>query len=1538
MANGIISPDDVKNLVIGFAGDFTGGFLSSLLLASKITQRFQPDEQKTALQEALQEALTEACKLFPEAQRSVTKYYLEQLSRFLQAQIVNAEMAKLLNPQPATVLEKKLLTEVFTDIIDGYTPDQIPDLDFDLFIETLVYSFYTAVKSKEALRKIIHIERLDQLVKQNLTTIDLLEKLLYATRQENQTISDLIQVAWQQAQDLEAIKRLLQEQRQGLTLFPQYKTAIENFLIAYLGSDDEPVPFGGRDQQLAQLEAWRTHSPKQRLLLAAPAGSGKSALLVRWSQSLLSKKDVAVVFMPISIRFGTNREEVTFACLAMRLAHLYGKEIPNAYFRPHEWRGLVAEYLHDPLPDGRQLLLILDGLDEAIWTIGEDLFPLKLPNSVRLVVSARYLAGEAAEVGPWLQRLGWDRFTHLAETLTLERLTRAGVKDVLQQMGYPFDKIGLQTDIVSELHYLSEGDPLLVELYVKELRSKGSTAISLTPGKLREFEPGYKGFFGKWWADQEKIWEDDGLSLKHETHTLLDLLATALGPLATVDIEGIAADGSLSSSRYILDAMKPLKRFVLGDGKGQGIVFAHPRLAHYFWDQMNAREQERLENRFIDYCQQITANLASYGLNPEGVSSYVLLYYGAHLERAKKTQGRLKKLRKLSTPVWLQLWEESSSSFDGFLMDLERLWQAAVAAERLDLETRCALITSTIPSLVNRVDSELYKNMLIYASDLLSPFVILARVRHLPQVTQRADALYDLAAASDHLSHDVFAYALELAVEIAHENERGLLGLAPHLPPELMVKALQKIGHLSEYKQATMIGLMGEGRVWPEAVVAQALLTAEKMKEPTARSATLSALVPHTRGAQQKRIIDEAVKEVQKPAWSPWRARSFRHLARYMPDDAIRRLWLVWLTQSSSDRYGDRKDETYEWLAREYISRGWLNEAVELLQSLTSDGSLHKAIVSLAPMLPHERVAELLEVVPKSERTGFLLPKALGVLAKYAAADLQEHILARARSMDQRPLVLVALSLIAPHIENSQKEATLWQEVKDTWLMELEKEGWNRWLISAILEIIELLPDKLVTEIASYGGLPEEIVAAFLNKFPPHIREKQCHFLFEEALNGRLGSAVIAQLIPYLSPAKREKLFSIMLSRSKEVGDQESIDHALMPYQALTLGSWPDLKSNSDYYTKYDNLRVLLLMASCPEADELPALAWKALQNTLQKGHPLHHFLKSYSRYVIPVLPNFNEKERHMLISKILVFLDGDAPDSQPLPLSPPPLDNDVQAYHYRLLLMYLSGNAVSFAHQHLLAEPKDDEIRGERLFLLCKLFDLLPPFLQQHLRDELRQWEQIDSEIQEITIPYPTQALGFAVLAAEAPIDERDKYIERIWAEIERSSAPNGWGGSHDKTARLCAQIATVLATADIPQAELFFEQALARRRSAEENIKDKSTLGYRDRLLLPWLPPERQIAILIESIRALSSLDHYSDYKIRPDILIDLVSFWIRLPQSMIREIWRETLPVLAKSERKFFLGDLHALAPVILALGGPKTVHIVADEIKVTIEQWP
>jgi hypothetical protein len=74
-------------------------------------------------------------------------------------------------------------------------------------------------------------------------------------------------------------------------------------------------------------------------------------------------------------------------------------------------------------------------------------------------------------------------------------------------MGKPLDQLATNVDVVSQLYRLSEGDPLLVRLYVEALLLYGERAAMMTPEQLEAIEPGLSGFFEGWWEEREAQWE-----------------------------------------------------------------------------------------------------------------------------------------------------------------------------------------------------------------------------------------------------------------------------------------------------------------------------------------------------------------------------------------------------------------------------------------------------------------------------------------------------------------------------------------------------------------------------------------------------------------------------------------------------------------------------------------------------------------------------------------------------------------------------------------------------------------------------------------------------------------------------------------------------------------------------------------------------------------------------------------------------------------------------------------------------------------------
>lgn len=454
-----------------------------------------------------------------------------------------------------------------------------------------------------------------------------------------------------------------------------YLTRIQGFVSEYLGSPGRPIPFGGRDAELQQLDTWLL-DPKvpPYMLVAAGAGRGKSALLVRWTQSLVARADIVPLFVPVSIRFRTNLASVVFAVLTAYLGHLHSQQLHINPDTPAEvMRGRVADLLARPSPNGRRLVLIVDGLDEAAdWDVGPDLFPAQVGRHVRVVVSARLLAGDADE-RDWLRRLGWDT-PGMAATLALAGIDEEGVADVLTHMGFPLAGLAERDDIVRELHRLSEGDPLVVRLYVDDMLRRGEGIAGLHIEELRRIEPGLKGFFARWWDDQRRLWGRDNPLRERSVQLIMELLAGALGALSRDDLLALVPDDIGLNSWTLEDALEPLRRFIVGDGIEQGYVYSHPRLAIHFREGLTRADRDRLEKRFLIWCDtavtQAEASL-SEGHDPV-LSPYVLQHLGGHLDRADAPMSRYWVFLNRSWREGRRMLEGSHSGFRGDLLRARR--------------------------------------------------------------------------------------------------------------------------------------------------------------------------------------------------------------------------------------------------------------------------------------------------------------------------------------------------------------------------------------------------------------------------------------------------------------------------------------------------------------------------------------------------------------------------------------------------------------------------------------------------------------------------------------------------------------------------------------------------------------------------------------------------------------------------------------------------------------------------------------------------
>ena len=146
---------------------------------------------------------------------------------------------------------------------------------------------------------------------------------------------------------------------------------IQNFRDLYLVSNTGVVPFGGRERDLTTLQRWlEDDQSPSRLLITAPLGRGKSALLVRWTEALrVSQRSMAGKLLSSQSAKGSALIDLRsfFGFLAMQLAAIADSPLEPPSFDPEAYYlERAATLLHELQATNRRVLVVIDGIDEAL--------------------------------------------------------------------------------------------------------------------------------------------------------------------------------------------------------------------------------------------------------------------------------------------------------------------------------------------------------------------------------------------------------------------------------------------------------------------------------------------------------------------------------------------------------------------------------------------------------------------------------------------------------------------------------------------------------------------------------------------------------------------------------------------------------------------------------------------------------------------------------------------------------------------------------------------------------------------------------------------------------------------------------------------------------------------------------------------------------------------------------------------------------------------------------------------------------------------
>jgi hypothetical protein len=804
---------------------------------------------------------------------------------------------------------------------------------------------------------------------------------------------------------------------------------VGDFLLYYLGTPAEPAPFGGRSEDLQRLQAW-LEDPASPLYaaLVEPPGIGKSALLAHWVAELAIARpnDLWVAYYPVSIRYSTNTEPDIYGGLAARLARLHGEPPPGV--NEASLHAVYRDYLEHPVPEGVTLLVVLDGLDEKAGSaFSETLAPAYPPPHLRFLVAARQLAADRSPTA-WLRRLGWR--SRIVKLFELEHLDPGGLAEVLQTMGDPLEHLAGDPEVVERLFALSQGDPLLVRLYVDALLDQGDQAAWLQPADLQDLVPGLEAYFQQWFKDQARLWGSEAPFHEPLVKGLVDLCATALGPLKRDDLHELG-QGLFASGEQIEAAAGYFTRFLTGDGLERGYSFNHPRLGVYFARRQTSKERAELRGRFLAYGERVLHGLNSGQLLPEEASEYVLRYYGAHLEQGR-SRTPPEAYAALLSDGWRRAWDALEGTPDGFLADAQRAWDAA-RPTALGQVVRAALCFASVASLSGNLPPELLARAVDTGVLSLAQAEVYARRKATP--ASKSAALLQLARL-EHVDQEIQQTLTVEAVQAAQAEPdpklavEAMILLLPHLPIEdrtMLVEAA--LGRLSEIKLPRTFAslLAGIAPHLADTQFARAITLAARLADPDARNRALFGMAPYFPPDLQEQCYTPAF-DALKPTTSGYDLVDyFLPGAANMPEKFLPRVLA----------YIEDMGEYYEYaqaiLLAAYASRvgpeqqqKFLERAIFLAGDI--DEAYRKAPVlsQIAHNLPPEKarpvILECLQIIPQIEED-YQKGKVLADLAPILPQDLHAQLLSLLGEMlDQEPISQV----ITAYAPGFSKEEVIW--------------------------------------------------------------------------------------------------------------------------------------------------------------------------------------------------------------------------------------------------------------------------------------------------------------------------------------------------------------------------------------------------------------------------------------------------------------------------------------------------------------------------------
>jgi len=620
----------------------------------------------------------------------------------------------------------------------------------------------------------------------------------------------------------------------------------------------------------------------------------------------------------------------------------------------------------------RPLTLLVDGLDEMVpdergRTVAH--FPPDyLPPHVHVVVTSR----------PQPKAFDWVPLDHPLRKAQVHRLARFGPQEVRALLAQAGDAVPRDDAFIQRLVDLTRGEPLFLRYLCEDVADWGEEAEArldaLPP--LEEVEDYFRMQLGL--LDERAEGED--------IHHILGMLVVARGGMTADEL----ADALEMPKWRVLDALKPVRRFLLGEERMELMHLEFRRLVEREW--FTKRERKSYEERLLDYCARWR----------EHESDYALEHYAAHLFEV----GRREELYGLIDREWMELKRRRTGSHRSFAADVDLAFRAAEGegVEGLPRLVQCALLSATLGSLAAQVPPEVLGVMarLGQAGRALD----YARLMVDPRRKAEALRLIGLALWEQDKPEEAVA-VLEEALEVAKTIE------VPWAKAEALssiASALARAGRLEEALE------VARDIEWP-------------WRKAEALSFVASALAQTGRTEETKAALVEALEAaeaIKEPWWIP---RALSSIASALdqagqPEEAEAILKEALHIQIAIIEQLSGKAGLLSFLASLLAQTGQVEEALQVARAIEEPDEKARALSRVASSLaqtgrPEEAGAILEEAfeVARTIREPWEQAKALSSVASSLAQMGQlEEALEVARTIEKPDEKAEALSSITSYL------------------------------------------------------------------------------------------------------------------------------------------------------------------------------------------------------------------------------------------------------------------------------------------------------------------------------------------------------------------------------------------------------------------------------------------------------------------------------------------------------------------------------------------